>query len=108
MAAAVRLSPRFHVNMSVCGAQSGAHRLALTQLGLVALLMLAFNTVLLYRDRALSRRLRNGRAPSAARLPDTVKVSVVVAAWNESATIERHIQSVLALRYPNIQYIVCA
>jgi poly-beta-1,6-N-acetyl-D-glucosamine synthase len=88
--------------------QLAARCTARTRLGLGALLMLACNAALLYRDRALSRRLRSGREQSDARLPDNIKVSVVVAAWNESATIERHIQSVLALRYPNIQYIVCA
>lgn len=36
------------------------------------------------------------------------KVSVLVAAWNESSMIERHIRSVLSLRYPALEYILCA
>ena len=40
--------------------------------------------------------------------PQLPVVSVLVAAWNESEHIERHIQSFLALRYPNKELILCA
>jgi hypothetical protein len=36
------------------------------------------------------------------------KVSILVAAWNEAEIIERHVRSVLALRYPNKEYVLCA
>ncbi|MBV9357766.1 MAG: glycosyltransferase family 2 protein, partial [Chloroflexi bacterium] len=35
-------------------------------------------------------------------------MSLVVAAWNEAAVVERHIESVQRLRYPFIQHVVCA
>lgn len=47
-------------------------------------------------------------APAAVVLRAAPKVSVLVAAWNEAALIERHIQSFLALRYPNKELILCA
>ncbi|HEX6386195.1 MAG TPA: glycosyltransferase [Anaerolineae bacterium] len=40
-----------------------------------------------------------------SRLP---KVSVLVAAWNEEAMIERHIQSFTTLRYPHKELVLCA
>src|SRR5207247_1198210 len=32
----------------------------------------------------------------------------LVAAWNEAAGIARHVQSVLALRYPDLDFVLCA
>lgn len=40
--------------------------------------------------------------------PELPLVSVLVAAWNEIEHIDRHIQSFLALRYPNKELILCA
>jgi cellulose synthase/poly-beta-1,6-N-acetylglucosamine synthase-like glycosyltransferase len=40
--------------------------------------------------------------------PYQPKVSVLVAAWNESAFIRQHIESYLCLRYPNKELIICA
>jgi cellulose synthase/poly-beta-1,6-N-acetylglucosamine synthase-like glycosyltransferase len=61
-----------------------------------------------WRDRAFARRVRAAYATPAPRLASTPPVSILVAAWNEAALIERHIQSVLALRYPNREYLLCA
>jgi glycosyltransferase involved in cell wall biosynthesis len=35
-------------------------------------------------------------------------VTILVAAWNEAAMIEEHVSSVLRLRYPRLQYVLCA
>jgi len=59
------------------------------------------------RDRALADRLRDERAP-LPKLSRTPKVSALVAAWNESANIDAHIQSFLALEYPEIELVLCA
>lgn len=74
-------------------------------LGLAA--VAAYNWRQWRRDRALAERLRDERPPlpELARLP---KVSVLVAAWNEGAGVDAHIQSFLALSYPNAELIVCA
>ena len=40
--------------------------------------------------------------------PELPLVSVLVAAWNEAAHINRHIESFLALRYPNKELVLCA
>lgn len=36
------------------------------------------------------------------------KVSILAAAWNEAHLLERHLTRILALPYPNKEYIVCA
>lgn len=59
------------------------------------------------RDRALADRLRTQRAP-LPELSRTPRVSALVAAWNESANIDAHIQSFLALEYPEIELVLCA
>ena len=40
--------------------------------------------------------------------PELPLASVLVAAWNEATTIERHIGSFLSLRYPHKELILCA
>ena len=40
--------------------------------------------------------------------PALPMISVLVAAWNEEAFIQRHIESFLALRYPHKELILCA
>lgn len=59
------------------------------------------------RDRALADR-RRAEAAAPPKLLATPRVSALVAAWNEGAGIEAHIGSFLALRYPNIELIICA
>jgi len=51
------------------------------------------------------RRLAYAQCNPVCPAPD---VSILVAAWNECAVIDRHVQSVRALRYPNLEHIVCA
>ncbi len=57
------------------------------------------------RDRADQLRVAAGALPT---LRATPRVSALVAAWNEGAGVEAHIRSFLALRYPDIQLIICA
>jgi cellulose synthase/poly-beta-1,6-N-acetylglucosamine synthase-like glycosyltransferase len=47
-------------------------------------------------------------APPATTPAREPLVSVLVAAWNEAALIEEHIEAFLRLRYPNKQLIICA
>lgn len=46
--------------------------------------------------------------PPLSDWPELPLVSVLVAAWNEAAHIERHIESFLSLRYPHKELILCA
>jgi len=75
------------------------------QLGLAAVLM--WNAWKARQDRALALRLQ-GERPEAVELKETLKVSVLVAAWNEAGIIREHIESFLRLRYPNRELILCA
>jgi hypothetical protein len=75
-------------------------------LGLVGIA--AYNAWKWRDDRKLAERLRIELARPCPALTATPKVSILVAAWNEAELIERHIQSVLALRYPDKEYILCA
>lgn len=59
------------------------------------------------RDRALADRRRADGA-TVPELMAAPAVSALVAAWNEGAGIAAHIGSFLALRYPNIELIICA
>jgi GT2 family glycosyltransferase len=59
-------------------------------------------------DRALAAGLRAELDRPRPRLKATPRVSVLVAAWNEAGTIARHLESVAALDYPNLEYVVCA
>lgn len=61
----------------------------------------AWNLRLLLRARVP----QPSAAPALQRRPS---VSVLVAAWNEAASIEAHLRSFLALRYPQIELILCA
>jgi len=67
------------------------------------------------QDRALALRLQAMHPaspapllPSPQRPCPLPKVSVLVAAWNEAAMIQRHIQSFLGLRYPDKELVLCA
>jgi len=71
----------------------------------------AVNWVRWRDDRALALRLREARG-DRPRLEDlrapVPKVSVLVAAWNETKIISQHVGSFLNLRYPNKELILCA
>ncbi len=59
-------------------------------------------------DRQLALRTRALWQQPGPEFPETPLVSILVAAWNEADMIERHICSVVALRYPNLEYVICA
>lgn len=76
-----------------------------TALGLVTVTV--YNWLCWCRDQALTRRVLTKQTPVPA-LPHTPKVSALVAAWNEGAYIDAHIQSFLKLSYPDIELVLCA
>jgi cellulose synthase/poly-beta-1,6-N-acetylglucosamine synthase-like glycosyltransferase len=57
-------------------------------------------------SRAEEARARARVGPRPAEPPPSV--SILVAAWNERDSIEPHVRSVLALRSPGLQYVLCA
>jgi cellulose synthase/poly-beta-1,6-N-acetylglucosamine synthase-like glycosyltransferase len=59
-------------------------------------------------DHAAAIRFRSVLSSPAPVLPDDLTVSVLVAAWNEAATVEEHMSSVLSCDYPRLEYILCA
>lgn len=69
--------------------------------------VVAYNLYQWRRDRALAERLRSERT-ELPHLNNTPQVSALVAAWNEGGRIDTHIRSFLALRYPQIELILCA
>jgi hypothetical protein len=79
---------------------------AVLPIGLAAIA--AYNAWKWRGDRALAAGLRAELDRSRPRLKSTPRVSVLVAAWNEAGTIARHLESVAALDYPNVQYVLCA
>jgi cellulose synthase/poly-beta-1,6-N-acetylglucosamine synthase-like glycosyltransferase len=61
------------------------------------------------KDKALlAARGEPEPLPPLEAWPALPRVSVLVAAWNEAAHIERHIESVLGLRYPQVEVVLCA
>ncbi len=68
----------------------------------------AYNVWRWRQDSALARRLRVARQGTPPTLATTPRVTVLVAAWNEADLIDQHIRSVLSLRYPNLEYVLCA
>lgn len=60
------------------------------------------------RLRASADRIRAERPTAAPILARHPRVSMLVAAWNDAPGIAGHVASVRALRYPNLQYILCA
>ena len=84
-------------------------RLALP-LGLLGIAAVAaYNWRLWQRDKAfLADRTQPEPLPPLDAWPELPLVSVLVAAWNEAAHINRHIESFLALRYPNKELVLCA
>lgn len=59
-------------------------------------------------DRALAAGLRADLARPRPALAAPPKVSILVAAWNEAGGLARHVESVIGLRYPNREYVLCA
>lgn len=59
-------------------------------------------------DHRLALRLRQEQQHDAPLPACAPRVSILVAAWNEAHLIGRHIESVLALRYPAVEYVLCA
>jgi hypothetical protein len=69
----------------------------------------AYNWRRWQEDKAfLARRGAPEPLPPLSAWPELPLVSVLVAAWNESAHIDRHIESFLALRYPSKELVLCA
>lgn len=79
--------------------------LGLLALGLAG--VAGYNWRLWRRDRALADQLRAERGPIPA-LGRAPRVSALVAAWNEAEHVDAHLQSFLALAYPNIELVICA
>lgn len=84
-------------------------RLALP-VGLLGLAAVAvYNRRLWQRDkRFLAQRAAPEPLLPPSEWPELPLVSVLVAAWNEAAHIDRHIESFLALRYPHRELVLCA
>lgn len=59
------------------------------------------------KDHALAQRLK-ATAPTRPVLKATPRVTILVAAWNETAHLAEHLHSIQALRYPNLEYVLCA
>jgi cellulose synthase/poly-beta-1,6-N-acetylglucosamine synthase-like glycosyltransferase len=68
----------------------------------------AYNALKWREDRALALRLAEARRAPRPALTGTPKVSIIVAAWNEVDMIQRHLESVRALSYPDVEYFLCA
>ena len=60
------------------------------------------------RDAARADRLVASRPTEPPKITPMPRVSVLVAAWNAADWIERHVASVRSLRYPGVQYVLCA
>jgi cellulose synthase/poly-beta-1,6-N-acetylglucosamine synthase-like glycosyltransferase len=58
-------------------------------------------------DQRLARQLVS-KSKSTIQLKAMLRVSVLVAAWNEAAIIDTHLQSIQAIHYPHLEYILCA
>jgi len=71
-------------------------------------LLLLANAAAWRRERALARRLRAAPASPRAAPAAPPRVSILVAARDEARLIERHLASVRGLRYPNLEYVLCA
>jgi GT2 family glycosyltransferase len=87
-------------------------RLSDSYAGLILVGGLAFaavyNALRWPQDDARARLLRCARLEPPPEFLTTPRISIVAAAWNERELIGRHLQSVLALDYPNLEYVLCA
>ncbi|MFN8633880.1 MAG: glycosyltransferase family 2 protein [Chloroflexota bacterium] len=59
-------------------------------------------------DRRLAEQVRSRDGQLVSRRSSAPEVTVLVAAWNEAALIESHVRSAIGLRYPRLQYVLCA
>lgn len=82
-------------------------RHSLSLAGALSLALVVWNYWKWQSDHNLALEIRE-QSVEPVTLKCSPKVSVLVAAWNEEALIERHIRSFLELRYPNKQLILCA
>src|ERR1700682_4491732 len=69
---------------------------------------IAYNAWKWRQDRVLADGLRTQLAQPRPAMKAHPRVSILVAACNESQLVQRHIKSVLGLSYPNIEYVLCA
>ena len=76
-------------------------------LGIGMFSVIAINLWKCRRDITNARQFAKG-FKEVIPLEPTEKVSVLVAAWNESEHIQKHIESFLNLRYPKKELILCA
>lgn len=60
------------------------------------------------RDKERAREVATQGKPASPVSNETPRVSILLPAWNEAANIGPCIQSILALRYPDIELVVCA
>ncbi|MBI2888050.1 MAG: glycosyltransferase family 2 protein [Chloroflexi bacterium] len=60
------------------------------------------------RDRPAAEALRRARQQPLPEPAGTPRVSILVAAWNEAPILARHLESVQALQYPTLEYVLCA
>ena len=60
------------------------------------------------KDKAAADRLAAAEAEPIPGFEQTPKVSFLVPAWNEAEYIQASLASILALRYPNKELVVCA
>jgi len=58
-------------------------------------------------DQRLARQFAS-QAKGPVQLKAMPRVSILVAAWNEAAIIDAHLQSIQGFRYPDLEYILCA
>jgi len=68
----------------------------------------AYNFAKWQRDRRRAQAVRAARKAASPPLRSTPRVTIIVAAWNEGDLIGRHIASIQSLRYPNLEYVICA
>lgn len=81
--------------------------LPLTLLGLAGVVV--HNWRLWRRDRAtVAQREQPAPLPPLSAWASLPPVTILVAAWNEAELIAAHIESVLGLRYPHKQLVLCA
>jgi cellulose synthase/poly-beta-1,6-N-acetylglucosamine synthase-like glycosyltransferase len=68
----------------------------------------AVNLIRWQKDKAAAERLAAAEAEPIPGFEQTPKVSFLVPAWNEAEYIQASLASILALRYPNKELVVCA
>ncbi|HEY3111754.1 MAG TPA: glycosyltransferase family 2 protein [Chloroflexota bacterium] len=91
------------------GLSTARRRNVVWLLGLFGLAGIAsYHLTRLRDDARAADALAAARRSDPASLPSQPRVTVLVAAWNEGDQIDRHIRSVRALSYPDLEYILIA